>query len=759
MTFGIYYYWTKGTANIDGVAQVFDSTTAIENIEKKGGIETVKEYAQNDRLRDAITYFDGFSENVKKLEDVQSTDSFEEVAKSFNVLKNSMNKMLTYTSNNNLIDVLRSKVISFENFVVHNNWRTLTRVSKKINAKISNGATSSPGFFSYRKMKALHNSLEADIKYMESVTMSSVLAQEDKNLILLKLDTLKTELNMMDESLNSLNVFHASFINAETAYKNWLVEIKPLLTERKLDVIKNSQTILYGMFAITGVVIGLFAGGYFVYFKYGRKQRVEVEKVIMSVIKDNLIPLNADLDKSWSVDFKDHLEKYREYVHKRMSFGSIFQDAMPFSSILLDSNLNMVWANTLFYEHWNLDEKVKNNSNISWDFLQRFTNLGDNDPVIEAIRENIAGIYQIQVKTEKSEEAAPFEMYVSPVEYAGQKRIMVIFYPLRSLEETLGNQMKALVSPVSKTLDSLVDGKFHSEFKEKVQGDFEAAGIDHIFKKFDKVNDFFTNQRNGLMEEIDTIENSLFEQYKLMDDVRIVFEAQKDLQHEAISKFSSAKNDIISVVDMRSQFEQMLVQMNTIGNSLFAEEVTLLSRASEVTDIMGENVKAIDSLVKSRDEFKRLKSQVEMFKSRVSNILEHSRNADTSSKNAQGIQRLKTELLEFENVLTSFSKVSTSLDVGLSKIQIIMQSKKMPNLTDTKKNFEELRTQIEEIQAESTKMGRLGQERDEELIKSLKGLYLSFQNLRTKSNEVEEVLNEEVAPPMPPHDEHARHEV
>ncbi|EQC47534.1 hypothetical protein [Bacteriovorax sp. Seq25_V] len=750
MSFGIYYYWTKGTANIDGVAQVFDSTTAIENLEKKGGIETVKDHAQNDRLRDAISYFDGFAENVKKLEEVQSTDNYEEITKSFNALKNSMSKMLTYTSNNNLIDVLRSKVISFENFVVHNNWRTLTRVSKKINAKISSGATSSPGFFSYRKMKSLHDSLEADIKYMESVTMSSVLAQEDKNLILLKLDTLKTELNMMDESLNSLNVFHASYINAEAAYKNWLVEIKPRLTERKLDVIKNSQTILYGMFGLTAVVICLFAGGYLVYFKYGRKQKEEVEKIIMSVIKDNLIPLNTELDKSWSVDFKDNLEKYREYVHKRMSFGSIFQDAMPFSSILLDSNLNMVWANTLFYEHWNLDEKVKTNSNISWDFLQRFTNLGENDPVIEAIRDNIAGIYQIQVKTEKSEEAAPFEMYVSPVEYAGQKRIMVIFYPLRSLEETLGNQMKALVSPVSKTLDALVEGKFQGDFKEKVQGDFEAAGIDHIFKKFDKVNDFFNNQRNGLMEEIDTIENSLFEQYKLMDDVRIVFEAQKDLQHEAISKFSSAKNDIISVVDMRSQFEQMLTQMNEIGNSLFAEEVSLLSRASEVTDIMGENSKAIDSLVKSRDEFKRLKSQVEMFKSRVSNILEHSRNSDAPSKNAQGIQRLKTELLEFENVLTSFSKVSTALDVGLSKIQIITQSKKMPNLSDTKRSFEELRAQIEEIQAESTKMGRLGQERDEELIKSLKGLFLSFQNLRAKSNEVEEVLNEEPAMPMPP---------
>lgn len=739
-SFGIYYYWSKGTANVENMALIFDSTREIEELEKMNGVDRVKDYVQNDKLREAITTFDAYVEKVKSLNSTQSSDEFEVLNDSLNETKNTLSKLLAHTSKTTLIEVLRAKTIAFENFVVHNNWRTLSRVAEKVNAKISAGAISSPGFFTYSKMRALHSSLVADIKYMENVTTSSVLSQEDKNLIVLRLNTLNTELDMLKESLDTMSGFSVLMNKVEKNYDAWLVKVKPSLTAQKVSLIKNSQTILYGMLGFFGVVIALFAVGYVVYAKMLKAQAEEVEGLINETIKDGLIPLNSNLAGKWSVDFKDQLEKYREYVHKRMSFGSIFQDAMPFSSILLDSNLNLVWANALFYEHWSLEDTMKANNSLTWDSLQRYTNLGENDPVVEAMRENIAGIYQIQVKTKSSEEAAPFEMYVSPVEYAGQKRIMVIFYPLRSLEETLGNQMKSLVSPVSKTLDAVVDSKFSGEYKERLQADFEAAGIDHIYKKFDKLNDYFINQRNGLMKEIEEIENTLFEQYKLTDDVKISLDGQKDLQNEAVNKFTFAKENIISVVDLRSQFESMLVQMGEITEKLFGQEVSLLSKASDVNEILNENSRALDSLVKSRDEFKKLKSSVEMHKTRVSNILEQSRNSDSPTKVAEGLTRLKSEMLEFDNALTAFSKVTTSLDVGLSKIQIIMKSKEMPNLAELKSSFEALRRDLGAILQESTKLGRIGQEKDEELIKSLKGLYLSFQNLRSRSKEIDEIF-------------------
>lgn len=743
-SFGVFYFWSNGSANIENMTSVFDSTSSIEELEKIGGIEEVKNLVHNDKLRESISYFESFISRVKAIHEIEQTKNFNDLQSEINIVNNTLNKMLTYSSKSVLIDVLRAKVIAFENFVSHNNWRTLTRVSQNINAKISSGATTSPGFFAYSKMRALHSSLSNDLRYMEGVTTSSVLSAEDKGLILSRLKTLTTELDMIGNSLDSLSLFNSQFKKLADVYEDWISTVKPMLTEKKLDVINNSKVILNGMIVLLGVMFVFMIGGYGVYVYSSKKQEAQVEKVITDVIKDGLIPLNASLDGVWSQEFKEQLEKYREYVHKRMSFGSIFQDAMPFSSILLDSNLNLVWANALFYEHWKLEDKLKNSNNLTWDFLQRSTNLGENDPVLEAVRENIAGIYQIQVKTQGADETAPFEMYVSPVEYAGQKRIMVIFYPLRSLEETLGNQMKSLVSPVSKALDSLVETKFSGELKEKLQADFDAAGIEHIYKKFDKVNDYFINQKNGLMNEINEIENTLFEQYKQMDDMKIVLDSQKELQTEAMNKFSFAKENIVSVVDMRSQFESMIVQIGNLTEKLFSEELSLLSKSSDVSELLQENTKAIDNLVKSRDEFKRLKSQVELYKTRVSNILEQSRNDDSPTKVASGLQRLKSEMTEFDNALTAFSKVTTSLDVGLSKIQIITKSKEMPNLSELKSSFEDLRREIEIIQSQSSRMGRIGLEKDEELIKSLKGLYLSFQNLRSKSKEIDSIIDQDI---------------
>jgi hypothetical protein len=739
LTIGAYMYWSRGAANIDGVAQVFESSVELESIKKKGGPEKIETLIKSDRVREAISYFEDLNSRTTGLNNIENIEEYQSLEKSAKKMKSSLNGLLSAPARSAIINVFRTKVISFKDFVIQNNWRTLTRVSRKIETKISSTATRSPDFFTYAKMSKMYDSLNSDLTYMENVTKGSILAREDKNLILIKIDNLRSELSMLSRSLGAVKKFRISNKEYQKDFNTWFSAIGPTLSLKKINIVKNSQYILYAMIFCIAIVSLLTISGYFVYVSGGRKQKVEVEKAILDVVKEGLIPVKAKLDNSWSVDFKEDVDKFREYIHKRMSFGSIFQDAMPFSSILLDSNLNLVWANSLFYEHWSLDKNIKNKNSVTWDSLQRFTNLGDNDPVITAAQENIAGIYQIQVKTESLEEAAPFEMYVSPVEYAGQKRIMVIFYPLRSLEETLGNQMKSLVSPVSKTLDALLDNKFRGEFIERVQQDFEAAGIETIFKKFCDINDFYNQQRTGLLSEIEQLETTLFDQYNVMDEIKITLEGQKEMQVDAVTKFSSAKEHIISVVDMRSQFEHMVTEMTKLGEELFEEELSLLSKASDVNEMMTENTKAMESLVKSRDDFKKLKSQVEMFRSRVSHILEASRNSDNANKGVQGIQRLKTELMDFENVLTSFSRVATSLDVGLSKIQIIMQNKQLPDVSHTKESFERLRSSMETISVSAGRLSRIGQEKDEELIKSLKGLYLGFQNLRAKSKEIDEM--------------------
>ncbi|MFG1500803.1 hypothetical protein ABMA70_11415 [Halobacteriovorax sp. XZX-3] len=736
VSFGVWSFWKNGPANFDRMTMVYESTSKFDEVKNSNTLQDIKELVRVDRSKEATSEFDQFENSIKSLNEIVTIAEYETLSGNLSELRKKLDDITTSANKSTLINVLRTKMIGFQNFVVHNQWRTLTRVSNKIKTKISVGTTKSSNFYSYGNLKRLHESIVADVDYMEKVTMKSVLSDEDKNLIVVRLGTLRTELNLLEKSLNTLRDFDSIWKTTNESYLAWSEKFGPKLTYQKIELNQTSKTTLYGLIAIVGILIAMFAGGIFMYFYSEKRAKKLLEITSLDLIKDGVIPVKASLKGDWTHPFKEEIEKYRGYIHKRMSFGSIFQDAMPFSSLLLDSNLNAVWANSLFYEHWSIDSAKKDMS-ITWDYLSTFTNLGENDPVISAVRDGIAGIYQIQVKTENSSEAAPFEMYVSPVEYADQKRIMVIFYPLRSLEETLSNQMKSVVSPVWKSLDALVEDKFNGELREKLQQDFSAAGIDNVYEKFTKVNDHFLMQKASFLKEIELLENNLFEQYKIIDDVRIIFEGQKDLQKDAINKFKIAKDKIVSVVEMRAKFEEMNRYMIEMTNRLFDEEIELATRSSEIVEIINENKAAYAGLVRSRDQFKSLKSQVELFRARSSQIIDQIQRGVASETT---VGKFAGELREFNSTLGSFSKVSTQLDVGLSKVQIIMDSKEVPDVGVIKDTFKAIRNEINEVATQTQHLSRFAQEEDEQLISSLRGLYGSFQNLRTQNGEIEHTV-------------------
>jgi len=156
-----------------------------------------------------------------------------------------------------------------------------------------------------------------------------------------------------------------------------------------------------------------------VIYNYSSKRgSTKTEKLILDTIKDSLLPIETKRNENFSPEFKNELDKYRDYVHKRMTYGSIFQEAMPFASILLDSNLNLVWGNSHFYSQWQLQNfNQDGDDSLTWDFLQRFTDLEDNSSMLSALRLSSAGVYKIQVKNYSMAKAIPYEMHVSPVDY------------------------------------------------------------------------------------------------------------------------------------------------------------------------------------------------------------------------------------------------------------------------------------------------------------------------------------------------------
>ena len=170
--------------------------------------------------------------------------------------------------------------------------------------------------------------------------------------------------------------------------------------------------------------------GVWLYGHYLKGIRREGERRVLDVIKNKLLSIEPSFNSKESEDFQRELKRAHRYLHQRLSFGAIFKEAFPFGAILLDGNLKVQWSNREFCESWGFSREKIESEALHWDHISQRTNLEEGDLVWNAVQNSLAGIYQIQAWTPTSKDCSvPFEMYVNPLEYGGQKRILIFFYP------------------------------------------------------------------------------------------------------------------------------------------------------------------------------------------------------------------------------------------------------------------------------------------------------------------------------------------
>lgn len=741
--YGIKNFWFDGSNNIENVARTYETAVKFNRLKEYQHVKKIGVLTTQDRARESIKVADEFGKQIKSLNlDVES-EEYKDLFKSLMNSKKSLVLMISSPELKKIISVLKTKVKAFRMFAQRNYWRRLTRNSQRLETKLQHHPSKSPGYYTYNRIRGLERSLKKDVLFMETITANSVLKAPDKARILLRLKALKTELAMLGKYKKTLRSFNGTMSDLNKNYTNWTNEIGPLITNKRLNLESGSRNALFALVGFMSFLLVSIAGSFYFLKRDRANNLLERERLTVSVLKNNVLPVEVKAVSEGTPEFQREIDKYREYIHKRMSFGAVFQDAMPFSSMLLDSNLNVVWANGHFYESWNLENKKEDS--LTWDYLQRFTNLGENDPIFEAIEHDIAGIYQIQVKPESNKESAPFEMYVSPVQYAGQKRLMVIFYPLRTLEDTLTNQTKSLVGPVARSLDALANGSFDNEFQDKIASDFEVAGIGQIFSKFQHYNDLVIEQRSNLLNEISDLDNQVADHLKSISDIGELTRFKEDLQELISSNFRIAKGTIIKSVEMRNQIETLFRESVKTTKELYKEQDDLIVSSSRIQNVLGENEKAFDTVLSNKEEFKKIKGLVDDYRTRMIRTVEQTLifNKGLDPQFEQALEKIKLEVRGFDQTLKDFSQAVTTMDVCLSKVGMILERTETPNLTEVRKRFDSYRGFIETSMYDAQVIGQESEMIDETMVDALKNLFDTFQEDGNLLKEVRFLVNSE----------------
>ena len=752
LCFGIYHFWYTGPINVKNISSVFEASLKVDELRKKKSVLDVKKMVENHQIGEAIRILDDVEKGMKRIDNVGHVkESYLPFQTSIIAVRKSLHNLLSLSNLTTLIFVFHDKISKFEKKALRSGWPALTRVSNKIRTKVNPTKLKIPGFFNYQKLSIFSKSIKNDISYMEKIVNSSLLQSRIKGKIVGNLNSLRTELVMMTRYVEKLKDFDESFKNMAEKYKIWIKQAGAEVSFKKISFSKNAQIVLVSLICLMVFLACAIVGGIIIYRKNNKKNKKDMENLVLDIARKAIISPEMKLSDGLNRSFVKEVTELRDYFHNRLSFGTIFQESLPFASILLDSNFTLIWANPLFYYQWNLHED-KTDKSLTWDYIKSFTNLSDDDPIALAFNENVAGIYQIKIKGNKKNESTPLEMFVSPSFSNNIKRLMIFFYPLRPLEQNMAEQTKALVSPVEKCLDALSMEKFNADFQERVKNEFLFADIGHLYEKFFKYNERMENQRVGLLKEIERLENELLDQYKLTEDLKASFEDKLKIEKSILGAFKETRDQVVVNVDVRMNMEKNCQEINLVAKKLLDSEKELLVKCGIMERMLQENEQYFKNIFSLKLDFKQAKNEINGSKLKLIQLLDQvlifGPHDLKNTKLEEGFNKIKLEIKGMEKILEKFSSTVGHLEISLSKIDLVMNGRKNLDLGNINNNFIQTQNMVDNHIHNMERVQIEGQVADENLINVLKKLYDNFSSMLKQSLLIQDLITEQT-PELP----------
>lgn len=739
--YGVNYYWNIGLFNIEYISNLYDGTSKVRAVKERNDIDEIKKYVDGDRIKDASRIFARLEQDIQNLKSIKPTDTNKNFEDNTKKVRLGLANFQTSIELSNILNNISTKVSSFESFVIQNKWPSLMKMAINLRIKTSPSRLIQGGLYSFEKTQNLGLSINNDIEAMSNFTESSGLPPDIKVAIVNRIQVIKNEAISLANYVDDHKIFNRVYKEFSIDYNTWFKYVEPEIALKKIQFEKSSQTIVYSLIAVFSSLFAFLLFGIIIYNFSCRRGSQKSEKLILDTIKENVISVDAKKTIKFSPEFIFEIEKYRDYVHKRMSFGSIFQEAMPFASILLDSNLNLIWGNSFFYEQWQLQNfNVDGDDSLTWDFLQRFTNLEDNSSILNALRMSTPGSYNIQVKNASMSKPLPYEMHVSPVDYSDQKRIMIIFYPTLKTEMCLDTQKKEIVSPLLTAVDAYLNETMTIELKYNLRVESDKVGTNDIFTKISQYVEKTESYRDELSGEIERLESKLAAKEKIFDDVKKSLVSSFETQRISIDKYGEFKSSVTAVLEARDQLEEQFRATLNTSSDFYKDQSKIFNIAFKSEKMVDDYAKSLKIITDLKLQIKDQKHSVEEFKSRIIQVLDQllifHNHEDGSLRVDQFLGKIKLEMKGFEKVLNGFNQIVTQLDVTVTKLDMMLESREKVDLDAIQLRLESIKNNLDNSHFSAAKISQFAHSQDDEMINSLKLVVL---NLKSEMKRVDDL--------------------
>lgn len=723
----IFYFWKLGFIDGSRSKELHKAGYTLERLTNPKTLGEVRGYVLKENPKKALEKIARLEGEMEQLNKLVERETFQPAFQELQRVKTGVANLISFQKSAKVLSVFNEKMDKFADFVEQNNWRTLTRMSQRV-------LNLSRDPLSVGNLSGVVKSIEKDFNSMIRITENSILARPEKSEIQSRIANLRIETNMLKKHLDERDLSIKLSEDFEELFQGWLESVSPDLSLQKLQVERMGRYYVMGMLGILGLASSLFFVG-FIFNRWALKRsQSEMEERIKVLVADGIIGREEFQPEFYSKEFQEFAKKTSDYVNKRMSFGSIFQQTLPFSSLMLDKNLKVEWANKQFCSDWEISEEEAGKDYMSWDYLAKLTNLGHDDPVLEALKHDVAGIYQIQVKPNEKTETSPYEMFVSPIKHEGQKKVMLFFYPLMSMRETIKDQAISIVNPIDKTLRMLADKRFEQADKEQLRKEYEVGGITKMLDMFEQLDHGWQEERQNLLNQIEMLYSLLEKAQESADEAFDLnaqsFEASKD----QVSNLKTFKEGVISLSSTAKELEDFCGQLGTHFAQTLGEMDLLQSDLGTLKSSMEDMAVSMPNLDRVKDEIKTQRAKVSESKARLGQGLA---GLITIKKGISHPEVVKKFQNAYEKVYAQFEQLNQSqnnlekqlvqLEVSLSKAQMIVNTAHQTTEgLESVRNLKALKAKRDGrqlLQQQASSMHGKSEQAEELIIKSLQSIY------------------------------------
>ncbi len=639
----------------------------VTKIQSQENFARISKSLMKGKAEKAYDEYSELSKSIAELEEILSVKVSKDLGLALRTFKKLINQNSSFSDSDEALKVLRSKISTLETVAKTNNFKTILATAELMDRRansINPSTAAGMAQLSY---------LESDLNKLERVVAGSSLTDAEKSGLGNRFAGMMTEIEMLKNIFQQSRDLKVHADQGVAAVGTWVQSLSGKVKDTSVIKEEKQQQLILMLVGFIGFIAIGWAMAAYLFRWQKQKVSMDLEEELKGLIKKGLMEDQRFLFENYSEGTQKELVTLMDQLKVKLSLGGLLHEGLPFAGFMVDKHFKVTWWNQLFCDQLFLSNEEVGSDTFNWDYIRDYLNITEGDPVYEALVHKIAGIYPVKIKSDELSPALPYEMYVSPITANREDRVMIFFYPLMSIKESIDQQVNELKKPLKQLIGSWSKDKLDDEEKAILEKDFKHIDEFELYSSLVQIYDKNKIDRTDLLNSILDLEKENVDSFQAIKGMKEV----NDKRREELKKEMRLVNDMKTTLLETIEKSDQLMNINKVvlgqNDELKGQAQQIQMKTQGVLKKHKETAEIISQLDLIKNDYKKLKFELMEIKAKLVSM----NNSFLSSMPVRDDQqsklatRYKDELARLDFNVATLDKKLSQLDVLFSKLQVM----------------------------------------------------------------------------------------